>query len=107
MNILYTYANERVRFQSLISDLCKDDEAESDEQSDHYKIAVLSFINASLKYGADENSLEFRLHLRYEFLMLGLGAVLENLRQRESDSIMKHIEFFERFRLDDEEAIAK
>ena len=107
MNNLCTYANERVRFQSLISDLCKDDEAESDEQSDHYKTAVLSFINASLKYGAGENSLEFRLHLRYEFLMLGLGAVLENLRQRESDSIMKHIEFFERFRLDDEEAIAK
>ena len=39
--------------------------------------------------------------------MLGLGAVLESLRELENESILKHIEFFERFRLDDEEAIAK
>ena len=105
MNYLAQYANERVRFQSLISDLCKQDEAV--DQDLHYKTAVLSFINAALKYGAGDNSLEFRLHLRYEFLMLGLTPVLESLRELESESILKHIEFFERFRLDDEEAIAK
>ena len=105
MNHLASYANERVRFQSLISDLCK--HSDSIDQDAHFKIAILSFINAALKYGAGDNSLEFRLHLRYEFLMLGLGAVLENLRELENESILKHVEFFERFRLDDEEAIAK
>ena len=68
MNHLASYANERVRFQSLISDLCKHSESSAADQDAHFKVAILSFINAALKYGAGDDSLEFRLHLRYRII---------------------------------------
>ena len=44
------------------------------------RIAAMSFINAIIRWGPGEDSLEFRLHLRYDFLMLGIQPVVHKLR---------------------------
>lgn len=64
------YAGERSRFQGIINDLERSTGAHRDELG--LKTAIMSFVNAVLSYGPGEESLEFRLHLRYEFLMLGI-----------------------------------
>lgn len=51
------------------------------------KTAIMSFINAVLSYGPGQENLEFRLHLRYEFLMLGIQPVLDKLRTFENDTL--------------------
>ncbi|XP_023932602.1 disheveled-associated activator of morphogenesis 2-like [Lingula anatina] len=51
--------------------------------------------------------LEFRIHLRYEFLMLGLQPVLEKLRSHENVTLDRHIDFFEMVRNEDEKELAK
>jgi dishevelled associated activator of morphogenesis len=64
------YASERTRFQGIINDLDRSTGVYRDEVN--LKTAIMSFINAVLNYGPGVESLEFRLHLRYEFLMLGI-----------------------------------
>ena len=59
------------------------------------KTAILSFFNAALNYGPGEEHLEFRLHLRYEFLMLGIQPILDKLREWENLTLDRHIDFFE------------
>ena len=51
------------------------------------KTAIMSFVNAVLSYGAGKESLEFRLHLRYEFLMLGVQPVIDKLRKLENETL--------------------
>jgi dishevelled associated activator of morphogenesis len=71
------------------------------------KTAILSFLNALLNYGPGQQSLEFRLHLRYELLMLGIEPIIAKLKTFENDNIDKHIEFFEMLRLEDEREFSK
>jgi len=71
------------------------------------KTAILSFLNALLNYGPGEQSLEFRLHLRFELLMLGIEAVVEKLKAIQNENIDKHIQFFEMVRAQDEHEFAK
>ena len=59
------------------------------------KTAILSFFNAALNYGPGEDHLEFRLHLRFEFLMLGIQPILDKLREWENSTLDRHIDFFE------------
>ncbi|RXN16360.1 disheveled-associated activator of morphogenesis 2-like protein [Labeo rohita] len=79
------YAAERTRFQSLLNEL--------DRSTGHYrdevnlKTAIMSFINAVLNAGVGEDSLEFRLHLRYEFLMLGIQPVIDKLRAHDNATL--------------------
>lgn len=47
------------------------------------------------------------MHLRYEFLMLGVQPVLEKLKKHGNSTLNKHIEFFELFRTSDEKEFAK
>ncbi|XP_033627893.1 disheveled-associated activator of morphogenesis 1-A-like isoform X2 [Asterias rubens] len=99
------YASERMRFQRLVNDL--------DRSTGHYreevnlKTAILSFINAVIKYGAGEDNLEFRIHLRYEFLMLGIQPVIDKLRSLENATVDRHLDFFELVRNEDERELAK
>ncbi|XP_022097351.1 disheveled-associated activator of morphogenesis 1-A-like isoform X2 [Acanthaster planci] len=99
------YASERTRFQRLVNDL--------DRSTGHYreevnlKTAILSFINAIIKYGAGEDNLEFRIHLRYEFLMLGIQPVIDKLRSLENATVDRHLDFFELVRNEDERELAK
>ncbi|XP_013925474.1 PREDICTED: disheveled-associated activator of morphogenesis 1-like [Thamnophis sirtalis] len=79
------YASERTRFQTLINDLDRSTGRYQDEVS--LKTAIMSFINAVLSQGAGVESLDFRLHLRYEFLMLGIQPVIDKLREHENSTL--------------------
>ncbi|RVE57660.1 hypothetical protein OJAV_G00218690 [Oryzias javanicus] len=99
------FAAERTRFQNLLSDLDRSTGRYRDEVG--LKTAIMSFINAVLSQGAGENSLEFRIHLRYEFLMLGIQPVMEKLRSHENTTLDRHLDYFEMLRSEDELSMAK
>lgn len=67
----------------------------------------MSFINAILNYGPGQENLEFRLHLRYEFLMLGIQPVIDKLRKFENETLDRHLDFFEMVRAEDEKELAR
>ncbi|XP_018422885.1 PREDICTED: disheveled-associated activator of morphogenesis 2 [Nanorana parkeri] len=99
------YAAERTRFQTLLNELDRSMGRYRDEVN--LKTAIMSFINAVLNAGAGEDNLEFRLHLRYEFLMLGIQPVIEKLRGHENATLDRHLDFFEMVRNEDELELAK
>ncbi|XP_061668597.1 disheveled-associated activator of morphogenesis 1-like isoform X2 [Syngnathoides biaculeatus] len=99
------FACERTRFQTLINDLDRSTGRYRDEVN--LKTAIMSFINAVLSQGAGETSLEFRIHLRYEFLMLGIQPVIDKLRSHENATLDRHLDYFEMLRNDDELALSK
>ncbi|XP_043940790.1 disheveled-associated activator of morphogenesis 2 isoform X2 [Protopterus annectens] len=99
------YAAERTRFQTILNELDRSMGKYRDEVN--LKTAIMSFINAVLNAGAGEDSLEFRLHLRYEFLMLGIQPVIDKLRAHENANLDRHIDFFEMVRYEDEHELAK
>lgn len=99
------YAAERVRFQGIVNDLDKSTGAYRDDVN--LKTAIMSFINAVLNYGPGQENLEFRLHLRYEFLMLGIQPVIDKLRKHENETLNRHLDFFEMVRNEDEKELAR
>ncbi|KAM5129276.1 disheveled-associated activator of morphogenesis 1 isoform 1-T3 [Mantella aurantiaca] len=99
------YSSERTRFQTLINDLDRSTGRYRDEVS--LKTAIMSFINAVLSQGAGVESLDFRLHLRYEFLMLGIQPVIDKLREHDNSTLDRHLDFFEILRNEDELEFAK
>ncbi|XP_017787328.1 PREDICTED: disheveled-associated activator of morphogenesis 1 isoform X2 [Nicrophorus vespilloides] len=99
------YAYERIRFQGIINDLDRSTGVYRDEVN--LKTAIMSFINAVLNYDLGQENLEFRLHLRYEFLMLGIQPVIDKLRRHENETLDRHLDFFEMIRNDDEKELAK
>uniref|UniRef100_A0A672GG57 Dishevelled associated activator of morphogenesis 1b n=1 Tax=Salarias fasciatus TaxID=181472 RepID=A0A672GG57_SALFA len=99
------FASERTRFQTLINDLDRSTGRYRDEVN--LKTAIMSFINAVLSQGAGETSLEFRIHLRYEFLMLGIQPVIDKLRSHENSTLDRHLDYFEMLRNEDELALSK
>ncbi|XP_051908014.1 disheveled-associated activator of morphogenesis 1-like isoform X2 [Hippocampus zosterae] len=99
------FARERTRFQTLLNDLDRGTGRYRDEVN--LKTAIMSFVNAVLSQGAGETSLEFRIHLRYEFLMLGIQPVIDKLRSHENSTLDRHLDYFEILRNDDELALAK
>uniref|UniRef100_A0A8C9TN59 Dishevelled associated activator of morphosis 1 n=1 Tax=Scleropages formosus TaxID=113540 RepID=A0A8C9TN59_SCLFO len=99
------FAYERTRFQTLLNDLDRSIGRYRDEVN--LKTAIMSFINAVLSQGAGEASLEFRAHLRYEFLMLGIQPIIDKLRSHENSTLDRHLDYFEMLRNDDELALSK
>ncbi|XP_035278372.1 disheveled-associated activator of morphogenesis 1-like isoform X2 [Anguilla anguilla] len=99
------FACERTRFQTLLNDLDRSTGRYRDEVS--LNTAIMSFINAVLSQGAGETSLEFRVHLRYEFLMLGIQPVIDKLRSHENSTLDRHLDYFEMLRNDDELTLSK
>lgn len=99
------FATERTRFQSLINDLDRSTGRYRDEVN--LKTAIMSFINAVLSKGPGETSLEFRIHLRYEFLMLGIQPVIDKLRSHENANLDVHLDYFEMLRNEDELELSK
>uniref|UniRef100_A0A8B9JKV6 Disheveled-associated activator of morphogenesis 1 n=1 Tax=Astyanax mexicanus TaxID=7994 RepID=A0A8B9JKV6_ASTMX len=111
------FASERTRFQMLLNDLDRSTGRYRDEVS--LKTAIMSFINAVLSQGAGERnslnacysstdtSLEFRVHLRYEFLMLGIQPIIDKLRSHENSTLDRHLDYFEMLRNDDELTVSR
>ncbi|KAI1897874.1 hypothetical protein AGOR_G00087750 [Albula goreensis] len=99
------FACERTRFQTLLNDLDRSTGRYRDEVS--LNTAIMSFINAVLSQGAGEASLEFRVHLRYEFLMLGIQPIIDKLRSHENSTLDRHLDYFEMLRNDDELTLSK
>ncbi|KAI5101979.1 disheveled-associated activator of morphogenesis 1 isoform X2 [Silurus meridionalis] len=99
------YASERTRFQSLVNELDRSTGRYRDEVN--LKTTVMFFINAVLSQGAGESSLDFRIHLRYEFLMLGIQPVIDKLRSHENETLDRHLDYFEMKRNEDELEMAK
>ncbi|XP_026551382.1 disheveled-associated activator of morphogenesis 2 isoform X2 [Pseudonaja textilis] len=99
------YAAERTRFQTLLNELDRSMGRYRDEVN--LKTAIMSFINAVLNAGSGEDNLEFRLHLRYEFLMLGIQPVIDKLRGHENATLDRHLDFFEMVRNEDDLELAK
>lgn len=99
------YHSERTRFQCIINDLDKNFGIYKDNLS--LKTAIMSFINAVLNYGPGQVTLEFRLHLRYELLMLGIQPIIDKLRKYENEMLDRHLDFFEMVRNEDEKELAR
>ncbi|XP_028422370.1 disheveled-associated activator of morphogenesis 1 [Perca flavescens] len=99
------YALERTRFQTLLTDLDRSTGRYRDEVS--LKTTIMSFINAVLSQGAGETSLEFRIHLRYEFLMLGIQPIIDKLHSNDNATLNRHLDYFEMLRNEDELQMSK
>ncbi|XP_014673417.1 PREDICTED: disheveled-associated activator of morphogenesis 1-like isoform X2 [Priapulus caudatus] len=99
------YACERARFQSLVHDLGRTTGVYKEEVS--LKTAIMSFVNAAINYGPGKDCLEYRVHLRYEFLMVGIYPILEKLQGHENGALDRHVSFFEMVRREDEREMAR
>lgn len=69
------------------------------------KTAALALINAIICAGPGRTNSSFRMHMRYEFLMLGLDAVIDTLRKYESEALEKHMRIFDDVYLDDMDSV--
>lgn len=99
------FASERARFQTIMNDLDRSTGSYRDETN--LKLAIMSLINALVNYGAGEDQLEFRLHLRFEFIILGIDKIIEKLRRYESETLDRHLEFFDMVRGEDEKELSR
>lgn len=99
------FAFERTRFQGIINDLDRSTGIYRDEVN--LKTAIMSFVNAVLNYGQGQENLEFRLHLRYEFLLLGIQPIIDKLRLHENETLDRHLDFFEMVRNEDEKELSR
>ena len=57
--------------------------------------------------GLLQTHLEFRLHLRFEFLMLGIQPIIDKLRTHDNATLDRHLDFFEMVRNEDERQLGK
>jgi dishevelled associated activator of morphogenesis len=65
----------------------------------------MTLINALLKFGPGAEIVEFRLHLRYEFLMLGIIPLFDKLHEYENDDLNLHVNVFKLQRERDEQVL--
>jgi hypothetical protein len=76
-------------WQGIVNDLDRSTGIYRDEVN--LKTAIMCFVNAVLSYGPGQESLDFRLHLRYEFLMLGIQPIIDKLRGHENETLNRSV----------------
>lgn len=85
-------SGERARFDTIVQCLCADVMSRGTRQEDkverilELQIASLSFIN-SVICGGPGKELEFRCHMRCEFIKLGVDKVVERLSEIEHEAL--------------------
>lgn len=104
-NHLCTFAAERTRFQILMNDLSRQTRIPTADME--LKTAALALINAIICAGPGRHNTNFRLHIRYEFMMLGMGEILERLKALDSPTLRNHIQIFEDVMLDDQDILTQ
>ncbi|PVD26555.1 hypothetical protein C0Q70_14232 [Pomacea canaliculata] len=75
----------------------------------HRKVleAMLHLQNYAGERTRFQDHLEFRLHLRYEFLMLGIVPIMQKLRTYGNATLDRHLDFFEMVRNVDEKELSR
>ncbi|XP_076774990.1 protein diaphanous homolog 2 isoform X4 [Arvicanthis niloticus] len=83
--------NSRERFSPIVEGL-------ENNEALHLQVACMQFINALVTSPYD---LDFRIHLRNEFLRCGLKAMLPSLKEKENDELDIQLRVFEENKEDD------
>lgn len=83
--------NNRERFSPIVEGL-------ENNEALHLQVACMQFINALVTSPYD---LDFRIHLRNEFLRCGLKAMLPSLKEKENDELDIQLRVFEENKEDD------
>lgn len=98
--------HERLRFQTLVHEIGH--ESGKRDQDVAIKTAGMVLVNAIIFSGAGREDLDFRIHLRYEFITLGLVELIDGLRAFEDHHLDIHLDIFEsQLQKDDELFIEK
>lgn len=99
------FTRERARFQGIINDLYRNTGIYSDDLT--LKTAIMSFVNAILSYGPEQESLKFRLNLKYEFLLLSFKNIINKLREFDNQTFDRHMDFFDMVCKEDKKELEK
>ena len=76
---LKTFAGERFRFQTVLAELARDTQLSNIDID--AKTAALALINATICAGPGREDIGFRMHIRHEFLMLGIEPIIDTLKK--------------------------
>ncbi|KAJ3096868.1 hypothetical protein HDU97_005466 [Phlyctochytrium planicorne] len=106
MDALQEIAGMRFRFEIVVHSLWQSCQG-STPLDKELQVASMSFINAVICGGPGVN-LEFRMHLRYEFLQLGLMQLIDKIAFIENDLLQTQIDvWIAGLEADEEESFAK
>ncbi|RXG68266.1 Protein diaphanous-like protein 3 [Armadillidium vulgare] len=70
------------------------------QENDPLRLNCLSLVNSLIKFVPDDN-LDFRMHLRNEFMRTGLQDLLDTLEKSDHIDIQKQLEIFHLYRSED------
>ncbi|KAJ3174768.1 Dishevelled associated activator of morphogenesis 2 [Geranomyces variabilis] len=90
MDKLCAQAGTRFRFELVVYTLWQSCQGMTPHDKD-LQVASMSFINAVICGGAGYN-LDFRMHMRYEFLHLGLIRLVDNIGSLENELLQTQID---------------
>nr|KAJ3420068.1 hypothetical protein HK105_006158 [Polyrhizophydium stewartii] len=102
MDALSEIANTRFRFETVVYSLWQSCRGMTPLEKE-LQVASMSFINAVI-CGGPGVALEFRMHMRSEFIQLGLMQLIDRISHLENDLLQTQIDVFIRANEADEQA---